>query len=114
MTYGLVLSVCANMTLAAALVVVLLRQTRFRKPHDPKVSVYIQKKQVHGWVSRFALRADGSIPLSDFPARAEIAPLSEVRGLANALAGRGFYVKVVRTVHPEHWKEEFAKSSAAA
>lgn len=103
MTSGLTISFVTNLVLLAALGVAIWRQRRFRKPFDPKVSVYAQRGDRHGWVTAFKFgRLDG-IPLSHRPVDAAVVPLSEIRNFVNTLVMKRYYVKVVRIVHPEHW-----------
>lgn len=108
MTAGLVISVCVNLVLLAATGAALWRQRQFRKPFDPKVSVYAQNGDRHGWVTTFEFGRFVGIPLSHRPIDASLAPLSEIRNFVNTLVKKRYYVKVVRVVHPEHWRDGHA------
>lgn len=104
MITGLTISVCGNIVLLAALVV-LWRQRQFRKPFNPTVSVYAQGGGRHGWVTAFEVGRFGEVPRTHRPVDAARAPLSEILNFVNMLIRKHYYVTVVRTVPHKHWRE---------
>ena len=97
---ALALSISVNLVLLATLGFCVWRQRKFAKPYDPKVILYACRRDRCGWVKDIGY-ANGLTTRSSDAKRMR---LSEAKGPANAMVKAGYYVTVVRLVHPEHWR----------
>ena len=99
----LFVSVGLNFALLSACWFFFLRSRKSRKPFDPRVVLYVNRRDRVGWVTdasyRLSPRASDAVPMR----------LSEARKRANAMVDAGFYVRVARIVHQEHWREGYVK-----
>lgn len=99
----LLVSAVLNLALLSACWVLFVRSRKCRKPFDPRVVLYVNRRDKAGWVTdtgyRLSPRASDAVPMR----------LSEARKRANAMVNAGFYVRVVRIVHQEHWREGYVK-----
>lgn len=95
------LSFLFSLILGGVCLVLLYRQRRFRKPHDPKVLLYACRRDRCGFVRSIAYTNALTPKVRD----ALVLPLSEAKRTANGMIVAGYYVSVFRLVHPEHWRE---------
>ena len=100
---ALLISAVLNFALLSACLVLFVRSRKFRRPFDPRVVLYVNRRDKVGWVTdtgyRLSPRASDAVPMR----------LSEARKRANAMVDAGFYVRVARIVHQEHWREGYVR-----